>query len=364
MPLEDAAPSRRPVSVVHVIGSLDRGGAETVALDLCRAIPAERVRQVFVCASGRRGALAPQFEAAGAEVRVYGRGGVLRTLVGLAADLRRERPDVLQSHLGMASALFLLPGRLYGVRRRIARMHSEGDGRADTWCRQAYRALARRLMAAVATDVLAVSPGALAFALGDGRPARAPYGVLPNGIDLERFRGPAERGGREVVVLHVGRPDPAKNRAFLPPLARALAELTPSRVWVVGGGTEVDLPGEHPGIDDLGARRDVPELLRRADVLVLPSVREGLPTVALEALASGVPVVASDIGAATSLAAQLPGVRVLSLDDPVDAWARAVVDAARLPAAERCELQRSLDASPFDLRTNALRWQDVWGVGW
>lgn len=354
--------AQRPVRVVHVIGSLDRGGAEMVALDLCRSIPADRVRQVFVCVSGRRGSLAALFEEAGAEVRVHGR-GAFRAWLGLTRDLRRDPPDVVQSHVGLASALFLLPGLVLRIPRRIARMHSEGDGRADTRRRLAYRAGARRLLPIVATDVLAVSSGALAFSGATARrQRRARYAVLPNGVDLDRFRGPSRRADGKIVVLHVGRPSPAKNRAFLPPLASALVRRTPSELWVVGGGTDEDMPGVHPGIVDHGQRTDVPDLLRRADVLVLPSVREGLPTVALEALASGVPVVASDIGAVTSLAAQLAGIEVVSLDASAEEWARVVVEAARLPAAQRRELCSSVGRSPFNLRTNVEHWQDAWGV--
>ncbi|WP_408897268.1 glycosyltransferase [Nocardioides sp. R1-1] len=349
-------------TVLHVIGSLNRGGAETVALDLCRAIPAAQVRQRFVCVSGQRGTLAPQFEEAGAEVVVHGRGGVLRTLLGLVRDIRRERPDVVQAHVSLTSALFLVPARVLGVPRRIARMHSEGDGRPERLRRRLFRSATRRLLAWAATDVLAVSPGALEFARGPRRTrgGAARYEVVVNGVDLERFRLPDRHPDESVVVLHVGRPDPAKNRSFLPPLALALQELAPAQLWVAGGGTEVDMPGEHPGVVDLGPRDDVPELLRAASVLVLPSVREGLPTVALEALASGVPVVASDIGAAVSLAERLPGVEILPLDAPHSHWARRVVDVAGLDADQRRELRAAVSRSDFDLRHNALRWRETW----
>lgn len=361
-----STPATRPVTVLHVIGSLDRGGAEMVALDLCRAIPAAEVRQCFVCVSGRRGLLAPRFEEAGAEVVVHGRGGVVRTVLGLVRDIARERPDVVQSHVSLTSALFLVSACLLGVPRRIARMHSEGDGRPDRPPRRLRRALARQLLPWVATDVLGVSPGALAFAQGarrrPRRPARVRYDVVANGVDLGRFAVARPRPEQPLTVLHVGRPDAAKNRAFLPPLARAVLELAPATLWVVGGGTEVDIPGTHPGVVDLGARDDVPALLREASVLVLPSVREGLPTVALEALASGVPVVASDIDATRALATQLPGIEVLPLDAPLERWASAVVAAARTPGEERERLREAVRRSDFDLRHNAQRWREIWQV--
>lgn len=352
----------RPVHVVHIIGSLGQGGAESVALELCRRMPTE-VRQTFVCVSGRRGALADQFEHLGASVITYGEGGVLRTCWGLLRTLRSLRPDVVQAHVALTSAVFLLIARAHRVPRRIARIHSQGDGKTASLGRVAYRRLMRWLLRHSATRVLGVSSAACAFASGDSAVANVPIEVVPNGVDVARFRLPSGSEMRQNVVLHVGRADPAKNRALLPAIAQELQALGTTKMWVAGGGTDIDIPGEHPNLVLLGVSDDVPGLLRQVSCLLLPSVREGLPTVVLEALASGVPVVASAIAAHAELASSLPGVTMVALDEPPSAWAQTVLSSSSLSQEDREPLRAAVVDSVFNLDRNVDVWRKVWGCG-
>ena len=75
----------------------------------------------------------------------------------------------------------------------------------------------------------------------------------------------------------------------------------------------------------LGVRHDVPQLLEASDVLLLPSIREGLPGVVLEACASGVPVLATDLPGVREIASRLPLVRYLPLSADDAEWAAAAV---------------------------------------
>ncbi len=73
-----------------------------------------------------------------------------------------------------------------------------------------------------------------------------------------------------------------------------------------------------------GMRKDVPRLLKASDVMVFPSRWEGLPGVVLEACAAGVPVVASNLQTIREIADRLPGIEVVSLDDPDQSWASRI----------------------------------------
>lgn len=345
--------------VVHVIGSLDRGGAETLALDLVRAIPADEVRQVFLCLAGREGVLADQFVDSGAGVVVV-EGGLLRQLATLARTIQNEGATVVQAHVALTSAWFLIVARLTGVRVRIARIHNTADGRADSHLRRLYRFAARRAMSVAATAVFAVSPGAAEFALaGAGRRMRRLVEVVPNGVDLARFTYQGRTAVGEPTVIHVGRSAVAKNRGILAPIALELRKSIGVRFLVVGAGGNEDL-GEHQDLlTVLGPRDDVATLLHDADVLILPSLREGLPGVVLEALASGVPVVASDISAMRSLRS-LTGVELVSLEAPVDEWAAAITRAMRSDAKVRRRIADQLRESPFTLEKSVSRWRIEW----
>ena len=166
---------------------------------------------------------------------------------------------------------------------------------------------------------------------------RAQVERLPNGVDLERFRPDPARMARpldpaDMRLVFVGH---EFGRKGLRHAIDALADLPGGvRLTVVGGGDAASaryraerLNIAHR-VDILGARSDVADILRRSDLLVLPSAYEAFPLVALEAMASGVPVLLGDFPGAGEIAGE--GGRVVArsgaaiaaavqgwLDDPV-----------------------------------------------
>lgn len=357
----DATTPARQTVVLHLIGSLNRGGAESVALDLCRAIPRSKVRQVFVTLGGNEGSLAPRFRTAGAEVIAVD-ATPWQLPLAVWRVVRRHRPDVVQSHVALASGVLLLVAWVAGCRNRIARVHSQGDGRHGV-VRVPYRAAMRWLLAVFASRVVAVTPAAREFASR----GLGPFGrhdkfiVIPNGVDTTRFH--ADRGPRHVppVVLHVGRADPAKNRRVIPAIAEATKRIEQVDFVVVGAGGVADLgPGADTWVECVGPREDVHELMAQASALILPSVREGLPGVVLEALATGVPVVASDLAGLRWLASELPGIQLVGLRSSPGEWAAALLDAIRMPIDQREEIVVGVRASGFTLEANADEWVRLW----
>jgi glycosyltransferase involved in cell wall biosynthesis len=136
---------------------------------------------------------------------------------------------------------------------------------------------------------------------------------LPNSVDLKRFDFPADRNGMrrkygipedDRLILSVGSLSPVKGHTYLiPGAAKVIAEFSNVTFAVAGGGElQRDLAGqaEEAGISDrfllLGYRDDVECLLKAADIFVMPSLREGTSIAILEAMAAGVPVVATEVG--------------------------------------------------------------------
>jgi len=131
-----------------------------------------------------------------------------------------------------------------------------------------------------------------------------------NGVDTERFRPatPVESAGRMVRIGTVGRLDPVKNQAAILRAVRTILDQRPDldaalRLTVVGDGPQrgalESLAGElgllrH--VEFTGTRDDTAAILRNLDVFVLPSVNEGISNTILEAMASGLPVLAARVG--------------------------------------------------------------------
>jgi glycosyltransferase involved in cell wall biosynthesis len=353
----------RPVRVVHVFGSLNRGGAESVALDLCRSVPASEFEQHFWLLGSEKGALADLFAQAGAIVSMCSLRPVTTWVPRLWWRLRTLRPDAVVAHVSVVSGLILLVSRLAGVEIRIAHMHSDGDARGNNLARRAFRAGLRWLIKHHATDVVGVTGGSIEFAGGDPR-----YRVLPNGIDFARYAGVrvrrADEASAPAVLMHIGRAAPEKNRAFLLPVHDAANEIAPGTTLVlVGPGGSDDLGPEataRPGLELAGETREVEKFLARADALLLPSHWEGLPGVVLQALAAGVPVVANDLPSTRDIAAKYPGLTVLSTDAGPEVWAVEALRAAALPQQQRRSISEAMCASEYQLDRYAQEWRALW----
>ncbi|MEA2385106.1 MAG: hypothetical protein QOH72_5077 [Solirubrobacteraceae bacterium] len=148
---------------------------------------------------------------------------------------------------------------------------------------------------------------------GDLRRAGAPVQLIPHGVDLARFRPTAPPPAEVLTILAVGRLVPKKG---FPVLIRAAARLlAPFRLKIIGEGPEranIEAAIAEHGLGDrvelAGPRThdDLPAEFAAAHIVVVPSItdatgdRDGLPNVVLEAMSSGRPVVASDVGAVSS----------------------------------------------------------------
>lgn len=298
--------------VLHVITGLGQGGAETMLAKLIEALP--DITHVVVPLA-RDLALGPRIAAAGARVVPLGMRGPLGLPVAvarLAAQIRRVRPDVIQSWLYHADLAVTLARAVAFARAPLAwslRCSDMDLARYAASTRLVVRALAR--LSGVPAVIASNSEAGLAWHRGLGyRPRRTV--VIPNGFDTDRFRpDPAARarlgamlGWRDdaVIVGLVARVDPMKDHAgFL----AALGQTSPAlRAVLVGRGTEaLAIPPALAGrVVALGPREDVAALTPGFDIACLASrFGEGFPNVLGEAMACGVACVTTDVGDAAAI---------------------------------------------------------------
>ena len=288
--------------VLHVFGSLQRGGAEMRTLEVLRQLDKDRFAFAMVALSGKRGDLEPLAEADGIAIERCPLGrGFGRRFKGL---LQRLEVDTLHSHVHYASGYLLWLASRAGVSRRIAHFRTTSDGQGNGVRRRVQRALMRRLINRYATDILAVSEGTMVEAWGRDWSADPRCRVILNGLDTTRFAGAvAPEAVRQEfswkvdapLVINVASFQPAKNQMRVVEVFQAIAERNPE-VRLLFVGREVN--GYQAKVRDAvtrlslgdkvafaGERSDVPHLLQAANVLLFPSLREGLPGVVLESIA-------------------------------------------------------------------------------
>ncbi len=331
-----------PVSLV--ITDLDVGGAERALVALATSLDRRRWRPSVVALDGE-GALAGPLREAGIAVECLDvdRQRPARAVLALAGALRRFEPRLVQSFLfhanvaaKLASPLARRPWVVGGLRvaERQRRWHLTLD----------------RLTSRLATGSVCVSEGVRRFSVEVGKLDPDRLVVIPNGVDPAPFdrveavdRGSIGIPPGATLALYVGRLDPQKG---LNVLLDAASKLIPSRPeWhlaLVGDGPEGDAldsriesdPLLKGRVHRLGRRDDVPGLLKAADLLVLPSLWEGMPNVVLEAMASKVAVVGTSVEGTEDLV--VPGQTgwLVPPGNP-DSLAEALLDAAANPARLR-----------------------------
>ena len=371
----------RPRRVLHVFGQMARGGAELRTVEVMRHVDRARYRLEFLALSGRPGALDDEIEALGGRVHLCQLGPLFPwTFIRL---LREQRFDVIHSHVHYFSGYLLRLAAQAGVPCRIAHFRSTTDDHATNLRRRMQRAVMRHWIDRYATHVLAVGEGVMASAWGSDWSSDPRCSVLFNGLDVAEFRKPPERAWlrqtfgiaeEESVWIHIGRIDTAKNHLRLVRMFGAWRlRGGKGRLLLVGKGhgelirrlrAEIAANGLERFVVLAGERDDVARLLRGADIMVYPSVREGLPGAVLEACAAGVAVLGSDIVGIREIARHFDSVRCLSLDVADAGWAEAVdtmlsSQEARPPDKWQTALAH-FEASPFTIARCADQLSRVW----
>jgi len=284
------------------------------------------------------------------------------TLPALLKELDRRQADVLHMH-GYGATTF---GRLAAARRKLPTILHEHANLTDTpWFQKAADVWLSRY-----TDVaIAVSQSTATFVTGARLiPANRTH-VVYLGVPLEEFsrartadetRHARARLNIPEDVFSVGtvtRLMPSKGNEFLVAAAAEVLRTLPSaRVYIAGEGDlqpSLEAQARALGLGDrlvfLGFQRDVASVLSALDLVVFPSLWEGTPLTAFEALAMGKPIVATDAdGLADILTADVDARIVPRRDAP--ALARAIVDLARDPAARsRLASRARLTGARYDI---------------
>lgn len=304
-----------PVKLLHLITELASGGAQSALLRLLAGLNRSRFCPVVACLYNGEGVVAQQIRALDIPVIDLGMTGKWRldALGRLYWLLRREKPAILHTWMFHANLPGRLVGRLAGAPRIVTSRRNVEIGGAN-------RDRLTRWTAALDDRVIAVCELARQAEIERAGAAPGKVVTIYNGVDPAAFAGgdPQTRarvrqqwgiGAETLLIGTVGRLHPQKGFGdLLTALAALRAEFPESRLLLVGDGElraaleqQVQQLGLQERVSFTGTRSDVPDLLCALDLFVLPSLWEGLPNVILEAMASGLPVVATAVGGTPEL---------------------------------------------------------------
>lgn len=296
--------------LLQVVPSLNLGGMEQVVIQLSRSIDRDRFDVRVLCLRSE-GPFAEELREAGIPVRLLARprggGPDYFAFSRLRAVLREERIEVMHTHNTEA----MLTAGLAGALARVPTMvHTD---HAREFPDKLRYMVAEHLVSHAYYRVVGVSTHTTTALERHEKIPRRKLVTIPNGVDPTPYTRAAEPlevkralgiAGRGPVLGIAAKLRPEKRIEDLIEALSYLRLYFPEIVLLIAGvgGEEEKLrrtAAEHGVADSvhfLGMRRDIPDILRALDLMVLPSSREGTPMILLEALAAGVPVVATRVG--------------------------------------------------------------------
>ena len=370
--------------ILHLFGGLNRGGAEMRTLDVLRYLSEQELDQDielhFLSLSGNKGVLDDQFKQLGAQIH-YLKIHQLDFPIKFVQLLRKNKFDVVHSHVHYASGYIMMLAWIAQIGVRITHFRSSSDGKEATPLRKIYRSSMKAFISLFSNRILAVSETSLAISWRDDWKKDLRCKPIYNGLPADLF-GRYDKKKNEVrdelgirpdnfLIIHVGRISAVKNHERLIDIFYNFQKnCRDTSLLLVGDGDEnlkakIQKKVVDYGIVDkvkfAGLRNDVPKLLNAADCMVFPSLYEGLPGAVLEACATGIPVVATDIPVIKEISAYLPVLTYVSLSQSDDEWCLAIHESiSNATKIGPEQVRESFRNSPFTVSNAAHQLMGVW----
>ncbi len=350
------------IRVVHLVNSLQVGGLEKVVYNLMRFCDRAHVEPSVWCL-GAPGALASDVERLGVPVRSVSNGSRFGTWKQLVSDLRGSRPHVLHTHNPQPHYFGVTAACLARVPVLVHTKH--GRNRPDVRRRVALNNLAARL----SSRVVCVSANAAEVARHTERVPPGKLRLIRNGIGLAEFAAPDRPPKAVKRAIHVARLNIIKDQRTLLRAVRLVVDEVPDfTLDIVGDGEErAALESLHAELHlsehvrFLGERSDVSARLRDAGMFVLSSAGEGLSLTLLEAMASGLPIVATNVGGNPEVVAHEKTGLLVPPGSPFE-LARAILTLIYDPngALRMGRRGRERVEAEFDMRQVAARYESLY----
>lgn len=314
-----------PKTIVHIIDSLECGGAQRLLTLIAKHIPVDKYRLIIVSLQ-ENVAIADQFDQNRVKLISFKRQrpsilspwrffryvvSNLKDIIELCID---EKADVIHCHLSDSEFLGVFASIFLGIKdvyitvhvSRLFPEHPKGD----------FRLLLRKVMMSYlyrrVKGIISVSEDVRREILDVIKIPPSKVFKLTNGIDTSIFEHPYDIGlirtslninEHAKLLLNVGRLTEAKGQVYLIEAINKLRENFPDVKLLIAGEGELRELLERKvnelklnnNVVFLGVRNDIPQLLAASDLFVFPSIHEGTPLSLLEAMAAGKPIVTTDI---------------------------------------------------------------------
>lgn len=308
----------KKIKVLHICSRMDCGGAESRLMDLWRFVDKSEMEFHFLVYSREKQYYEDEILELGGKI-IYaenpGKVGFFRSMKSIVRAIKENGPyTVVHAHTATNAGTALIAARLAGIRNRLFHARDTYEPINGNLCKLMYVKLMRASIRINATQYLSVGLKAACSYFGERACKKGKVTIIPNAIDIDKYKQSLSiKTIKEVrqelsisedalVIGHVGSFRTEKNHSYIIRLFNILLQLNKnSKLVLVGGGqnrTIYEQMAKDMGMSDniifLGIRSDIPRILSAFDIILFPSIREGIPGAVLEAQAAGIPCVLSD----------------------------------------------------------------------
>lgn len=301
------------IRVLHIVGAAVYGGISTVVLNYYNNINRSKIHFDIVVTDRYIGRNAKALEKMGCTIYpiCLKSENINLYTSQLTKIIKEGNYNVIHVHGNDTSWVSLRIAKKLGIRTRIAHAHTAGHLGANNLRFRVRQSICQFFNRYYATNLLSCGKNAGEFIYGRNGVKSKKHMVLPNAIDVSRFSFNFDKRQeiRSVLKLHnkftvgmIGRVAPPKNTVYAISLFKAIKDkVANAKLLIIGDGPDMvktKAEVERLKLDDdvlfLGQRSDVYDLFQALDLYLLPSLYEGFPVAAVEAMATGLPCLLSD----------------------------------------------------------------------
>lgn len=360
--------SKKPIHVLHVFGYFDRGGAETMVMNLFRSIDQSEIKFGFVVHGDKIGAFEEEVKNMGADIfRVPAyKGSNHFEYIKAWKEIFNNHPEysIIHGHVRSTASIYLKIAKEYGL-TTIAHSHNTSSGSGIIG---KIKDMFQYNIRYHTDEFLGCSIEAGEWLFGDEIVKQDNFNVLNNAIDSSDFKFNEKIRAQKrkelnledkFLVGHVGSFTNQKNHSYLIDIFNEILKLNSNAVLLLAGEgelkTNIQNKVKELSIEDnvlfLGLRADINDLLQAMDIFLFPSLFEGLPVTLVETQAAGLPSVVSDVITQEIKITDL--VNFFPLEKAPREWAEFVLNTAN--NYERKDTSEFIKAAEYDI-TVTSKW--------
>ncbi|MDY4610665.1 MAG: glycosyltransferase [Sphaerochaetaceae bacterium] len=370
-----------PLKILHVVGCMDRGGAESRIMDVYRNMDPKRAQFDFLVYTQDSQDYEAEIKSLGGRliyiepVRESGIFTFLKNFVSLAKTFGPY--DAIHAHTSYNSALVLFAAWIAKIPKRIYHArNSKCIGSVSSIREKVYICAMKLLMYFFCNERLAVGEKAAIAHFGKMCMRSGKVRIVANSVDIGRFVPASDREAvtwirhelripdASLYLGHVGNFRPEKNHKFLFAIFEMIYEKNPDSVLLLIGDDRTIEAAEYkrsiqnlPCCDRicfLGKRNDVEKILLAFDVMLFPSIREGIPGSTLEAQAAGIPCVISDT-VDPSIDMNLGLVKWMQIQDPAQ-WVNVIPGSIPVRIWNKTTICDAFTSKKYTIETTSAEW--------